>query len=235
MKQILLNAKLRSLTGKKVKRLREKGEIPGVVYGHGTEPRPITLDGKEFRRVYESAGTGTLVDVKIEDEKPIKVLLHEPQPHYLTGQPIHADLYAVKMDEKIETNIPIHFVGTSAAVEEKEGNFVTNKNEITIRCLPGDLIPSVEVDISVLKTFDDIIRVSDLAVPESVEIVDDSEDVVALVSPPRSEEELEAELAEDKEAEAAAVEELGKEAEDETSEPEEEAQTPADQPEEKQN
>lgn len=213
MTKISLAASSRELIGKKVKKLRAKGLIPAVVYGRGRDPEALSVDAKDFRRVYQQAGSGTLVDLAIDEKSPIKVLLHEPQPHHLTGNAIHADLYAVKMDEEIETTIPINFNGQSVAVEELEGNFIANTSELTIRCLPGDLIPSVEVDISVLKTFDDNIRVSDLQIPENVKVMNDPEDVVALVTAPRSEEELEAELAEDKSAEEAAVEALGEEGE----------------------
>src|SRR3989344_6086782 len=212
MKQIILNATTREITGKKVKSIRQKGGLPAVVYGHLDKPEPITIDQKEFDKIFREAGTSALVDLTVGDKKPMKVLIHEPQVHPLTNSPIHADFYAVKMDEEIETTIPIIFVGISPAVDELEGNFIANRDELTIRCLPGNLIPNVEVDISILKTFDDSIKVSDIQVPESVQIQDEMEETVALVSAPRSEEELEAELAEDKAAEVAAVSALGEEA-----------------------
>ncbi len=212
METVALSARSREITGKKVKTLRLKGDIPGVVYGHGLDSTPITVEKVALKKAFTRAGSGTLVDLTIGEQKPIKVLFHEPQLHYLSGEPIHFDLYAVKMDEEIETTIPIVFVGISPAVDELEGNFIANRDELTIRCLPGNLIPNVEVDISILKTFDDSIKVSDIQVPESVQIQDEMEETVALVSAPRSEEELEAELAEDKAAEVAAVSALGEEA-----------------------
>ncbi|MEK7202309.1 MAG: 50S ribosomal protein L25 [Patescibacteria group bacterium] len=212
MESVALAARSRELTGKKVKTLRLKGDIPGVVYGHGLDSTPIVAEKVALKKAYAKAGSGTLVDLTIGEQKPIKVLFHEPQLHYLNGEPIHFDLYAVKMDEEIETTIPIIFVGISPAVDELEGNFIANRDELTIRCLPGNLIPNVEVDISILKTFDDSIKVSDIQVPETVQIQDEMEETVALVSAPRSEEELEAELAEDKAAEVAAVSALGEEA-----------------------
>jgi large subunit ribosomal protein L25 len=212
-KTLTLRAAKRETIGKKVKRLRAKQALPAVVYGHDLASSPISVDLKEFKKVFAEAGTSALVDLEIEGEKPVKVLIHEPQPHYLNGEPIHADFYAVKMTEEIETAIPINFIGTSPAVEEMEGNFIANKDELNIRCLPGNLIPSVDVDISVLRTFEDQVRVKDIALPETVESTDDPEDVVCLVEAPRSEEELEAELAEDTEAEEAAVAELGNEEE----------------------
>lgn len=220
METIALAARPREQIGKKVKIIRLKGEIPGVVYGHGVESTPIAVERVALKKAYAKAGSGTLVDLTIGEQKPIKTLFHEPQVHYLTGEPIHFDLIAVKMDEEIETTIPIIFVGVSPAVDDLEGNFIANTDELTIRCLPANLIPNVEVDISILKTFEDQIRVADLQIPSTVEVVNDPEDVVALVTAPRSEEELEAELAEDKTAEAAAVGALADEpiAEGETAE-----------------
>lgn len=211
MKKIELHAISRQVVGKKSKKLRAKGLLPAVVYGHGFTSQPISIDGKEFARAYKEAGTSTLIDLKIDEEQSVKVLLHEPQHHYLYGTPVHADFYAVKMTEKIDTAIPIHFIGESPAVEEHEGNFISNRDELEIRCLPGDLIANVEVDISTLQTFDDQIKVKDITVPETVEVLSDPEEVVALVAAPISEEQLEAELAEDKAAEEAAVGALGEE------------------------
>ena len=214
METVVLSVRSREQTGKKVKTIRAKGEIPGVVYGHGVSSEPIAAKIVALKKAYAKAGSGTLVDLTVDEKPPIKVLFHEPQLHYLNGEPIHFDLYAVKMDEEIETTIPIVFVGVSPAVDELEGNFIANRDELTIRCLPANLIPNVEVDISILKTFDDSIRINDLKVPETVKVIDDPEEVIALVTAPRSVEELEAELAEDKAAENAAVEELGKEGEE---------------------
>jgi len=217
-KTIKLDAITRTILGKKVKQIRAKGLMPGVVYGHGRDATPISIDAKAFKKAFNEAGTSALIDLTIDEDKAIKVLLHEPQEHYLHGGPVHADFYAVKMTEKIETAIPINFVGTSAAVEELEGNLVISKDELEIRCLPADLIPSVDVDLSVLATFDDSIRVSDIKLPETVEVMLDGEEVVASVAAPISEEELEAELADDSAAEEAAVEELAKEEEGEAAE-----------------
>ena len=200
METVALSASSRELRGKKVKTIRANGEIPGVIYGHGIESLPISVEKVALKKAYAKAGSGTLVDLTIGEAKPIKVLFHEPQFHYLNSEPIHFDLYAVKMDEEIETTIPIVFVGISPAVDELEGNFIANTDELTIRCLPANLIPNVEVDISILKTFDDQIRVTDLNIPETIKIENDPEEVVALVTAPRSEEELETELAEDKAA-----------------------------------
>lgn len=206
--KINLTATTRTILGKKVKRSRDRGLIPAIVYGHGISSTPIFVNSREYQKVYQQAGTSTLVDLAIDDKPPIKVLFHSPQYHHIHNEAIHADMFAVNMTEKIETSIPITFVGVSAAVKELEGNFISNKTEINIKCLPTDLISGVDVDISVLEDFDKQIHISDINVPDTIEITDDLEDVVALVTAPRSEEELEAELADDTTAEEDAVEEL---------------------------
>lgn len=192
--------------------LRRAGQIPAVLYGFGVDNTSITLDRKTFWKVFIAAGGNTLVELKIDDKAPIKVLIQDVQRNPVYDEPIHADFYAVNLKETVQTEIPLSFIGDSPAVVDLEGSFVTNKTEVEVKALPTDLISEIEVDISVLKTFEDMIRVSDLKVPSTIEILDDPEDVVALVNEPRSEEELEAELADTSAEAEAAIEELGKDA-----------------------
>ncbi|MEK7447724.1 MAG: 50S ribosomal protein L25, partial [Patescibacteria group bacterium] len=91
---------------------------------------------------------------------------------------------------KITASIPLNFTGDSKAVIDLSGSLITNKSEVEVECLPADLPHEIEVDISVLEDFEAVIHVKDIKVPEGVEIKDDLEETVALVEPPRSEEEL---------------------------------------------
>lgn len=220
---LTLGAQARLLRGKQVKSLRESGQLPVVVYGHETESTPLLVDAKRFKQLYSQAGSTSLVDLTL-DEKTVKVLIHEVQLAPVRGEILHADLYAPNLKEEVETEVPLKFVGEAAAVRELEGSLVTNLTELTVRALPTDLPHELEVDISILKTFDDLIHVSDVVVPAGVTITDDPEVTIALVNPPRSEEELKAELEADAgAAEQAVVAELGKEPE----KPAEEGETPA--------
>ena len=223
-KSYKLNAQKREITGKKVKKLRENGEVPAVIYGHDQKPQPLTLNKIEFSKIYSEAGSSSLIDLSIEDSSAVKVLAHEPDLDPVTGKPIHVDFYRVRMDEKIKTEIPLEFSGESEAVTQLDGSLVTNRDNVEIECLPADLIPNIEVDISVLKTFEDSITVADLKVPSNIEILTDKEEVIASVEEPRSEEEL-AELEEsaaDEEKEA--LEKMGEEVAGEEGEGESEAE-----------
>jgi len=188
---VALAADPREIAGKKVKQLRTTGKTPVVLYGHGVEPTNLTVEQKELRDTWREAGGSQLVDLSIGDKKSTKILINDVQIHAVTGEILHADFYQVKMTEKLETEIPLTFIGESLAVKDLEGNLITEKDALEVRCLPADLVPEFEVDISVLKTFDDVIKVADVKVPASIEILNDPEETVALVTAPRSEEELE--------------------------------------------
>lgn len=224
MEKVILKAEKREIKGRKVKNLRLKGIIPAVLYGKDFENIVLALDEKEFNKVYTKAGSSTIVDLEIGDDTH-KILIHEPQMDAVTDKYIHVDLYKVNMKQEIHTEIPLEFVGVSPAVADLEGNLITNKDALEVKCLPDKLVSNIEVNISVLKTFDDIIKVGDLTIPEGIEIQADAEEIVAQVTPPRSEEELE-----EMESEAAAdvekenIESMEAEAEKEKAEKEEGAE-----------
>jgi len=203
-----LKGGLRTITGKKVSQLRKQKLIPAVLYGKGFKNKNLVLDLAEFEKIQKSAGSSSLVDLKIDDDKALKILIGDLQKDPVNDKIVHADLIKVNMKEKIRTNIPLEIIGESAAVVDLEGNLITNKDEIEVECLPDALVSSIQVDISVLKTFDDNIKISDLNIPEGIEVLDDQEETLFMVTPPRSEEELEEDLTETKEAEAEAVAEL---------------------------
>lgn len=214
MEKINLNASIREIFGKKVNSLRQKGILPAVIYGKKVKPQNIQLKLTEFQKVYDKAGSSSLVDLVIDSKNPIKILIQDVQYDPIKDIPIHADLYSIKMDEKISTKIPIKFIGISPAVKDFEGNFIANYDEIEVECLPSDLISEIEVDISGLKSFDDNIKVSDLRIPSNIKILTDSDEVIALVNPPRSDEELaELESTSTPNAEKEAVEKMEAEAE----------------------
>ncbi len=226
---ITLKCEKREVIGKKVKSLRKLEKLPGILYGKEQKNVPLLFDTKKFNTAFLQAGTSTIVNIKIENEDSIrKVLLHEPQLHPVTGFPIHVDVYQVNMKEKIRTEIPLQFIGEPPAVNELEGNLITNRDNVEVECLPHDLVSEITVDISNLKTFDDKIHVKDLPVNEGIEILDEPDELIVYVTEPRSEEELEAELTPTTaEEEATKIEELkGDEAKTEDTEVQETEKNP---------
>ena len=192
MNELTLTAQKRELSGKAVRSLRDHGQLPAVAYGHGTKPESITLDSKLTERVYSHAGAAKLVSLKVGEGKARNVIFQDVQHDPRSGAIIHADLYVVRMDEALEAEVPLRFTGESTAVYQDEGTLMKNLETIQVRCLPGDLPDSIEVDISVLDDFSKQINVSDLKMPKDVELmIEDPESVmVARVEAPRSDEEM---------------------------------------------
>lgn len=191
MVNLTLKATIRDLLGKKVKNLRRDGQIPLVLYGRKFTALSLSADKNEFKKLSHQAGEATLINIEISGHETAKALIRQIQKDPVSDTVIHADLYKVDMSEEIETEIPLVFDGVAPAVSELEGNFITNKDAIKVKCLPDKLISEIKVDISTLKTFEDLIHVKDLDIPEGIKVLEETEDIIAQVTAPLSEEELE--------------------------------------------
>lgn len=218
MEKITLPVKTRKETKKLVKKLREQGQIPAVLYGHKIKPKNLSVGYNQFEKIYKEAGESSLIDLIVDKEKPFKALIQEVQYDPFKGKIIHVDFHQVRMDEKITTTIPIKLIGESPAVKELGGTLVTSLDEIEIECLPNDLVHEIEVDVSSLKTFDDLIHIKDLKIPSRIKVLKNEDEVVVSVTPPRTEEELKEleqvpEAVAEAEAEAKAAEEGAEEVE----------------------
>jgi len=187
------------------KQVLAEGFIPGVVYGHGFESVAVKIDKKEFTSTLDEAGESTLINLKIGDKEVGNVVIKDYQVDPVTGEIIHFDLHKIKMTDKIIVNVDIVLIGESPAAKNEGGVLVRGMDALEIKCLPKDLIQEVEVDLGRLEHLDDMIRVSDLSLPETIEVLDEEDNVVVSVVPPRSEEEIEG-LEEKPEENVAAVE-----------------------------
>lgn len=190
MSDIILKATLRDLEKNNLKENRKKGLIPAVLYGQKAESQNLWVDRKSFAKVFAEAGENTIVELDIEGGKKETVLIYDFQEDVLTDEFLHIDFYRVDMAKKIEAEVPINFIGEAPAVKALGGVLVGNMDHITVKCFPGDIPHSFDIDVSKLATFEDHITVADLVVSDKVEIELSPETVIALVTPPRSEEEL---------------------------------------------
>lgn len=190
MEKIELKAKKRDVFGKKTNQGRKDGLIPAVVYGRGIESSSLWVNMLEFKRLLKKSGESTMISLEIDGKNDRNVIIYEIQRDPVTDNIIHIDFFQVKMDEEIETEVQLEFIGESLAVRDLGGVLVKNMDEVEVKCLPGDLPSRIDVDVSVLNTFEDRICVKDLKISAKVKIDLEPETVVALVSPPRSEEEL---------------------------------------------
>jgi large subunit ribosomal protein L25 len=191
MEKIELDADKRLAKGKKNQALRATGKIPAVIYGRGVKTEPIEVETIAIERVYRHAGGNKIISIKVGDGRVRSVLIQDVQKGAARGELMHVDFYAVRMDEELKADVPLHFIGESTAVYQDEGTLVKNLETVEVECLPGDLPQSFEIDISVLDDFEKSISLGDLLVPAGVKLVEeDLTTLIAKVDPPRSDEEL---------------------------------------------
>lgn len=210
MTKILLKSKKRDVAGKGLNKYRKQGFLPAVIYGHKIAANNLWVNVRDFSKVYSQAGESTIIELDIDESNKVNVLIHDAQKDPLTGNPTHVDFFQINMDEKIETEVPLEFVGEAPAVKELSGMLIKNINEISVSCLPADLPAKIVVDVSTLKTFDDHITIEDLEISAKVKVLSEISTVVAGVAPPRTDEEM-AELDEKVEEDVTKVEGVVKE------------------------
>ncbi len=175
----------------KARDLLRSGLIPLEYYGSGVENKSFQVDYQDFRRTFRKAGGNTVLDLKVDGKDELSVLIHDVSTHPVTDQITHVDLINVRMDQEIQAKIPLEFVGDAPAVKDEGGTLMTMITEVDVKCLPRDLIHSIEVNVEALVDFNTSISIADLNVPDTVEILNNMEDSVASVAPPRVEEETE--------------------------------------------
>lgn len=207
-----LKVEKRTVIGKKVKKLRREGILPGNVYGADFKSQAVQVPYSEFDPVFKEAGETGLIDLKL-DSQTIPVLIHNIHTNF-RSEVLHADFFKVNLKEKVKAMIPLEFVGTSKAELEKTGLLEKVMHEIEVDALPTDLPEKIEVDVSNLAQIDEQVIVSDLKLPSGVEILSDPAQVVVKVGELVTKEaqaELEAEAAAQEAARAEAAAAAGEE------------------------
>jgi len=214
MEQVTLRAEAgRSPGSRESRRIRRTGNVPAVVYGHGTEARPISVDAHDLQvALHTEAGTNALINLEIADEKPLLTMARVVDKHPFRNEYRHVDFVAISLDEKLSFEIPIHFEGTAAGVIEG-GVFSPRRTTVQVLTLASTIPSFVELDISGVELGDSL-RISDLPALEGVEYAEDPESVVMSVTVPAAEIEEEPEEVEMLEGEELPEGEEGAEGED---------------------
>ncbi len=217
---LTLKAKIRKETGKKVKKLRENGILPAVLYGPKIKNQSLGIDMKEFEKIFKEAGENTLVNLEVAgSQEKYLVLIHNLVNNPLTDAALHVDLYQPSLDEKIEADIPVILQGESLAVKELGGTLIKNLSTIKIKALPQHLPKEIVIVISGLNTFEDRILVKDLKMAQGMEILKEANEIVVSVAPPEKVEEELAKPVEEKVEDVKVIEKEKKEGAEEAESP----------------
>lgn len=176
--KVQLNVQLRSHGNGTAKNIRSAGFIPAVIYGFGKASQNVKVKKHDFEKAFAVAGEFNLVDLSIGEAAPAKVIIKDVQRDGVTDAIIHIDFYQVDMTKKIITDIPLNFMGEAKAIKELGGTLVKNMAAVQVECLPGDLVNHIDVDISVLASFDQFIRLNDLVLPKGIALVQQTNEAV---------------------------------------------------------
>ncbi|OGC57174.1 hypothetical protein A3H26_02495 [candidate division WWE3 bacterium RIFCSPLOWO2_12_FULL_36_10] len=181
--------------GKKTKILRRQHKLPAVIYGHGIDSVPVTIDVVNFLKVYRSAGETALIGLKIGD-KTEQVLIGEVQLHPVTSLPLHANLHKVDLKEKVTVEVPIKIIGEeeSLILKSGEGLLLVLIHDLQVEALPTDLPSEFVIDVSNLSSIGEDIKISFLVYDrKKVEVInaDENDTILKIEEPKMAQEEEE--------------------------------------------
>lgn len=180
MSEITINAEIRKEVGKHLSALRQRGQIPGIYYGHGEKNITVSLPELVLRPLYKTSATH-VITLKLDDGSTHTCILRDIQFDPVTDRPIHFDLFGLKADEELVIDVPVVLKGTPKGV--KGGGLLQHVlHKIKVSCLPKNIPDHIELDIVDLD-INTSIHVKDISVP-NVTILDNENNTIVAVIPP---------------------------------------------------
>jgi len=182
MEKINLDSEVRKqLTKGEMKKLRNSGKTPAVLYGNN-ENMSLIIDTGKFNSLLSKAGHNAIINLSFPDKTSKIVLVKEIQKNVISRKITHVDFYQINMEKKIEVSVPIIITGEAPGV--KAGGVLAHiVRELKVKCLPTDIPDKIIVDISNLEIGHSI-SVKGLIVPENIEVLHQVDQIVInIVSP----------------------------------------------------
>ena len=201
MQQAKLEAQQRNAFGKQSARdLRKAGGVPAVLYGRAQGTLAIQLDARTFRQFLRTYGENVIINMEVSAGNTETVIIKEIQRHPVDKHRlIHADFIRISLDEPVTSAVPVVLVGTPPGVQQG-GVLESPLREVSLHCLPMQMPNNITIDVGHLDIGDSV-HVSDLTLDEEIDILDEPERIIAMVSQPRIQ--LEDELTEAEDGEGA--------------------------------
>jgi large subunit ribosomal protein L25 len=186
MATVSFNASVRSDRGTgAARKLRQSGQIPGVIYGHGREPQSLALAGRDFEKLLQQIGaSSTIVELTL-DGRMARTLIREIQRHPFKKEVLHVDFQELVAGEKVTVNVPLRFVGTPDGVRNSGGILEEIMHRVHLRLDPVEIPDHIDIDVTPL-TVGHSFHIRDLTLPAGVEIMDDEDATVCVVTAPKA-------------------------------------------------
>jgi len=182
VEDLKLKATHRAVLGKKARFLRRQGITPTHLYGHNVKSAALQCDTSELQDLLVHAGKTRLVSLDVDGERAKSVFIREVQRDAVTRELLHVDFYQVKRTEKIAVDVPIVLIGEAPALKFKGRMLVHGINSLNVECLPTNVPPQIDVDITQLEEVEQAINVKDIVLNPEITVHADPEQLVVKIS-----------------------------------------------------
>jgi len=186
VKQEELKVITRDTLGKKVRFLRRKGLTPANLYGPNIESIPLQVETTLLKRLIARVGRNALVTLRV-DGKPRVVMIRDIQRNPLTDDLLHVGFFQVEMTHRVRPEVPLLLLGDAPAAKSSRVMLLQNLTALQVEALPGELPRNIEVDLSGLEEIGQTIHVRDIPVSDTLEVLNDPDQVVVRVMETRVE------------------------------------------------
>lgn len=185
--ELVFNALTRDIK-ENLKNIKDAGFILAVLYGPNAKNINLKLKKQEFINFYNKVGQSQIFNLTVDGKDSSRVIVKNIQKSRLREDIIHVDFYQVDENRKVVVEIPLLFTGEAETVKKMGGIMLLNRETVTVKCFPSDLVKNIEVDLSALKTFTDSIRIKDLDLSDKVEILGHPGELIVNVAAPKKKE-----------------------------------------------
>lgn len=192
MAEFQLAAEARQAQGKKNRKLRRTGYVPGIVYGPSIDPISVQFPYRALEVMLMNAGGTNLIDIEVNGDS-FPSLAREVQRDVVRGDILHVDFLAVDQTQRISVEVPIVMQGESPVVVAREGILITGRSSLTLEVFPSDIRDRIIIELSTLTEMGSEVLVRDLSFGENVTVHNDPNEMLAKIVQPaaaRAEEEL---------------------------------------------
>lgn len=178
------------LTKSQKKKMRNEGFVPASVYGKSIESASVSVSKKEIHQLLKVNPYGVIQLTLPNDNQQHPVMIQDIQKDPISGELLHIDFHKISMDEPVKSTVSIEIVGEAAGVKEG-GILQVQTHDMEIKCLPDQIPSQLQLDVTNLEIGGNL-TISDLSVPDNIEVLsDENEVVVTLLAPQKNEEEEE--------------------------------------------
>jgi large subunit ribosomal protein L25 len=167
------------------RKLRQVGQVPAVIYGHGRQPQSLALNTREVDRLLSTISAASTVIELTFDGRTARTLIREIQRHPVKRNVLHLDFQELVAGEKVTVSVPLRFTGVAEGVRNGGGILEETMHQVHLRLDPSSIPDHIDVDVTPL-TIGHSIHIRELTLPEGVTVLDDANATVCVCTAPKA-------------------------------------------------